>query len=198
MIDNKKLNPWFSQLGGEVWEHALTGFFPASNPSQDAVMVWPTYLGFDNGDNRRITLGIKNSRGIDRTGDDQTASWRTTFEMLDVVPKVVAAPFKASTGNTIAGTITLNSRLGDIFLINDVTTLNNTSKPYQITVTNLGQYGNLGRSLVLKVNLATGISLKFGGNIILDTSDGSDYSAGEYCITFANTDITCHDSNAEI
>lgn len=157
----------------------MTGFFPSNG--NDACVTYPWKIG------GRVTLGITNSNKTNREGTDLelSLSHRKTYEILETVPIVVPVTPTAGTA-VIAGTITLSFGQGDIFVINDSSTLNNTTKPYQIVVSSIGEWNLIGKSVVLKVNLATGVKLKFGNNIILDTSSGSDYTAGTYCITFAN------------
>ncbi len=175
-------NPWFSKVESynSEFQHSLTGFFPSGG--NDACITYPWKIG------GRITLGITNSNKPNRGGTDLelSLSRRKTYEILETVPVVV--PVTPTAGNSlVAGTISLSFGQGDIFVINDSSTLNNTTKPYQIVVS-IGEWNLVGKSVVLKVNLATGVKLKFGNNIILDTSSGSDYTAGTYCITFANLD----------
>lgn len=176
-------NPWFSKVEtyNSDFQHALSGFFPSGG--SDACVTYPWKIG------GRVTLGITNSNKTNREGTDLelSLSHRKTYEILETVPIVV--PVTPTAGNSlVAGTITLSFGQGDIFVINDSGTLNNTSLPYQIIVSSIEEVNLVGKSVVLKVNLATGVQLKFGNNIILDTSSGSDYTAGTYCITFANLD----------
>ena len=183
-------NPWFSKVESynSEFQHSLTGFFPSNG--SDACVTYPWKIG------GRVTLGITNSNKTNREGTDLelSLSHRKTYEILETVPVVV--PVTPTAGNgLVAGTVTLSFGQGDIFVINDSSTLNNTTKPYQIVVS-LGEWNLLGKSIVLKVNLATGVKLKFGNNIILDTSSGSDYTAGTYCITFANLNYEGYSNGA--
>ena len=60
-----KMNPWYSRVeASEIYQSALTGFFPVNSPIEDSVVVWPCPLDVGSTEGKRHTLRIRNSNKI--------------------------------------------------------------------------------------------------------------------------------------